>query len=284
MFEAESHKITTTTPDSRIGDSLPKILLSFYRELQQNRWQIWMAFKKDFVSQYKQTVLGFIWSIILPIIPISVYLFLGLIKAVRMPDNMHFAVYIVIGRTLWFFLSANINSIMKALSKEKQLLSKVKYPLITVLASNFGRVVYELLVSTVFVLVVLLIFKISLNFYMILLPLLLIPLVFFSVGTGMILSILNIIYRDIEKITTIILTYGVFLSSVIFPMPDSGISGSLIKFNPFNTFINEIRNIIVFGSLDDVNLFLITSLISLIIFLTGCKIVYLMEFRIKQFL
>jgi len=279
-----SKKIIRYSKNDRINDSILKIIKVFYHQVMTQKWQIWIAFKKDFVSSYKHTALGFLWSIILPIIPISVYIFLGYIKAFNVTDNMPFVFFIVSGITIWFYISGTITSMLNAIQKEKSILSKVKYPLVIVLLSNFGKVFYELLLRLGLVIVMFVYYGMSLHLEFIVLPALFIIITIFSLGIGMILAILNEIYPDIKNIVDIFLRYGLFVSSVIFLMPTEGLIGKINLFNPFNTYIVEFRNLLSFGYFDNIYLLSVTSLVAFGLFLLGLKMVYVMEYRIKAYL
>ena len=272
------------SPETRLKDSLFDILIHFFQEFRRTRWQIWVTFKRDFVSRYNQTMLGFAWSIILPLIPITTYVLLAYVRVLKTADNMPFVVYIVVGMTVWTFLSGTLMSPIDSLQRNKTVLESSRYPMLAVILSNFGQMIYEMMVRIAFVVIVLIYFQISLSWTIIFLPVLVLPLALFSLGLGMSLAIMNIIVRDIYNIVQVIIRYAIFLSSVIFPMADSGIAGMINWFNPFNTYVNAIRDFIVFGSISNLTLYGITSLIAIVIFLVGCKILYAMEPRIKGYL
>jgi lipopolysaccharide transport system permease protein len=284
MAVNSQHRITVYSPKTRLNDSLFFILKHFVQEIKRTRWQIWITFKRDFVSAYKQTVAGVLWSILLPLIPITTYLLLAYLRVLKTTENMPFIVYIVIGMTLWAFLSGSLTSPLVAIQKGKVILEMSKYPVLAVIISNFGHIVYEVLVRIVFVISVLVYYRISLAWYIFLLPVLILPLAMFSLGLGMILAILNIITKDVRNIVDVIMRYAIFLSSVIFPMPTEGLIGTLNRFNPFNTFVNTIRDFIVFGQVSHLELYLMTSGVAIIIFLLACKILYAMEYKIKGYL
>ena len=253
-------------------------------QIKSYRWQIWIAFKKDFVSSYSPTSLGFIWSIILPLIPVSAYVMLAQIKILKTSEDMPFVVYIVVGFTIWFFVTNTITSIMNSIQREKGILSKIKYPLISVILSNFGTVFFDLLVRVVFSVIVLLFFGIDIQVSILLLPFMLIPLILFSFGVGMILLVLNEIYKDIKNFTDIFFRYGMFVSSVIFPLPSGGLIEQINNFNPFNTYVLNVRNFIVSGEFISTDIFLYTSIFSLLVFILAVKFIFLMENRLKAYL
>ena len=69
--------VTVYHKDYLIFDSLITAWRKTLQAIWRNRWLIWVNFKKDFFYQYKQSGLGMLWSLIMPIIPESAYLFLG---------------------------------------------------------------------------------------------------------------------------------------------------------------------------------------------------------------
>lgn len=277
-------KVATYSPQTRLHDSLWTILKHFGQEFKRTRWQIWVTFKRDFVSTYTQTTVGFLWSVVLPLIPLTVYILLAYLRVLKTTENMPFVVYIAIGITIWTFLSGSLTSPIQALQKSKMVLETSKYPMLAVILSNFGQMVFDMMVRIIFVTLALLYYHIPLSWHLLLLPLLILPLALFSLSLGIILSILNVIARDIQNVVDIVMRYGIFLSSVIFPMSETGLTGALNLFNPFNTFVNSLRYFIVLGDIPSSAAYWFTSAISVVLFLTACKVLYMMEYRLKAYL
>lgn len=277
-------KTTIYSPSDRVDFNIIEIFKFFLFQIKSYKWQIWIAFKKDFISSYSQTALGFIWSIVLPLVPVSAYVMLAQIKVLKTSETMPFIVYIIVGFTIWFFLTNTITSIMNSIQREKGILSKIKYPLIAVVLSNFGKVFFDLLVRVIFSFIILVLYDIDIGIEILLLSFALLPLVLFSFTVGMILLVLNEIYKDIKNFTDIFFRYGMFVSSVIFPLPNGGLIEQINNFNPFNTYVVNIRSLIVNGEFVNMDIFLYTSLFSLIIFVLSVKFIFLMENRLKAYL
>ena len=270
--------------NDRLNDSIFKIFKNTLQEIKSYKWQIWIAFKKDFVASYSHTAMGFIWSIILPLIPISAYVMLAQFRVLKTTDNMPFVAYILIGFTIWFFLTNTITTIMNSLRREKGILTKIRYPLSAVVLSHFGKLMFDLLVRVVFSFAILILYDLNIGLHLLELIFLLIPLILFSFAVGLILLVLSEIYRDITNFTDIFFRYGMFVSSVIFPMPNIELIQKINLFNPFNTYVVNIREFIVFGTFNNIELFLYTSLFSLVIFIISIKFIYIMENRLKAYL
>jgi lipopolysaccharide transport system permease protein len=283
-MQVGKYQLTTYSPQTRLHDSLWTILKHFFLEIKRTRWQIWVTFKRDFVSAYNQTTVGLLWSVVMPLIPISVYLLLAYLRVLRTTENMPFVVYIVVGMTIWTFLSGSLTSPILAIQKSKVVLETSKYPILAVILSNFGQMIYQTSIRIIFVVLVLIFYKISLSWNILLLPLLILPLALFSLSLGIILAIVNVIIRDVQNVVDIVMRYGVFLSSVIFPMTETGLIGTLNLFNPFNTFVIAVRNFIVFGQIPHLTVYLVTTGVSILLFLVACKVLYIMEYRLKAFL
>jgi len=279
-----SNNFIKYSPETRLNDSLFVIITHICQEIKQTYWQIWITFKRDFVSSYNQTVLGFLWSIILPIIPITAYIILAYIRVLKTTEAMPFVIYITLGMTIWFFLSSTITSTIASLQRGKAVLETSRYPMIAIILSNFGQMIYDLTVRILFVFVVMVYYQSLPSWRIVFLPILLIPLVMFSLGSGVLLAILNIIVQDTQKIVQVVMQYGIFFSSVIFPMTTDGLVGHLNTLNPFNTYVVVIREFIVFGTIPHYNLYGVTTLASFIFLLASCKILYLMEYRVKGYL
>lgn len=248
------------------------------------RWQIWIGFKKGFVASYQGTALGVIWALLLPLLPVSVYVILVYIKVVKTSNEMPFVIYIMTGMVLYLFMTGTISSVINSVEREKSILKKVKYPTMVVMLSNFGQVGFELLIRLVFLVPIFFFFNVIPSILLVLLPLLLSVVFVLFLSIGMILAILNVVYPDVRNTVEVIVRYGLFFSSVIFAMPTQGIISSINMFNPFNTIVVFVRESVVIGKIGMLNEFLILAVLAPIMFVMACRLVYVMEVRIKDFL
>jgi ABC-type polysaccharide/polyol phosphate export permease len=82
----------------------------------------------------------------------------------------------------------------------------------------------------------------------------------------------------------IALRYGLFVSSVIFPFPDSGIAGTINSFNIFNTYVNATRDFMFHGTYPHVWLFVMTGIAGVVVLLISLKLLYHMEYKLRSFL
>jgi lipopolysaccharide transport system permease protein len=270
--------------DMHLDIPIYKAPLRLAQQAKSMRWQIWMGFKKGFIASYQGTVLGVIWALIMPLIPLGVYVLLASIKVIKTADHMPFVIYIIVGMVLYLFFTGTMISVIDAVNKEKGILKKVKYPLFAVMLSNFVQVVFDLIIRCIFLMPVMIFFEITPSIgSLMVIPLMIVGfLLFFSIG--MILSIINIIYKDVKNFIDIIIRYALFFSSVIFSLPSDGLIGQINRFNPFNTLIVSIRDWFVLGSAEISVDILVWAALAVLLFLVACKITYAMDYRVREYL
>ncbi len=256
--------------------------IELWRQLYSNRSQILLSIKKDFKVKYHDTILGMFWAVLIPIIPMTAYMMLAFIKAFNSASDMPYVFYIALGITLWMFMSKVMRESMTAIKSEKAILTKTNYPIIAVVFSKIGEVVADTMIRIIAVIGIMIWYHISpdpisftLGF------LLLIPIFFFALSTGMILSIIDTIIPDTRRLFDIAMRYAIFLSSVIFPFPTEGILGTINQFNIFNTYINTFRDLIYHGEVFNVPLLGFTILFTLLITLLAAKIIHYMNYRVR---
>ena len=277
-------KITVYHADYLVNDGLLTAWKQTIKDISRNRWLIWVNFKKDFFSQYKQSGLGMFWSLIMPIVPVSAYLFLAYIRVLNVKGNIPFPVYIIIGMTFWLFLKEGINSGMKAIQKDKGILTKIDTPLIVVTLARYGNVCANTLIRLAFLIFVLFIYRIVPKPNILLIPFVFLPLICLGLGLGIMLGVFNVANTDIENITNVFLTYGMFVSSVIFPMPVVGIMAKVNNINFFNHLIVGIRDFIVTGHIQYSIHFWAASAVSVGIFLLAVKWQHSLQYKVKRLL
>ena len=249
------------------------------------RWQIWLSIKKKIQATYQQDTFGLFWSIAMPIIPMTVYMLLAQIKVLKTVDNMPFVYYIGMGMLIWLLMATSIHTMLKAIKSEKSVLTTTNFPIFPILLSRLGEVLNDTFIRFIVVGLIVVWYHVDVTFYRFIFAFLsLIPAIIFAMGLGMMLSILDVIVQDTRRIVLLVLRYGLFLSSVIFPFPEVGIAGMLNDFNFFNTFINATRDLLHHGYIHQPFVFFITSFVGVIIFMVASKLIYTMDYKIRAYL
>lgn len=195
------------------------------RELVQYRDLVALFVKRDFVTQFKQTILGPLWFVINPLVSTIMYAFVFGNLAGIGTDGVPSILFYYAGTMLWTYFSACFTDSSNLFINNAGLFGKVYFPRLTVPVSN---ILFNLLKAAVQ-------FALLLAFYIYFLiakaplapslSLLLFPLSFLwiaalGVGLGLIVSSLTTKYRDLRILVTFALSLGMYVTPVVYPLSE----------------------------------------------------------------
>jgi ABC-type polysaccharide/polyol phosphate export permease len=185
--------------------------LYHYRELLRN------LVARDLKVRYKNSVLGFLWSLINPLLMMLVF---TVVFTIMMPSSAleHFSAFVLIGLLPWNWFSSSITGGLDSVVGHADLVRKVYFPHevlpISVVLSNLVNFVLALLV-----LFPLLLFShIPITPWVLFLPLIILAQLFFTVGLTFLLATANVFYRDMRVIMEVVLLAWFFLTPVFYPI------------------------------------------------------------------
>lgn len=273
--------VTVHRPENRLDASALDALRGLIAEVRLYRYHVVVAFLRDFRAGYTGTGLGVFWNILLPLMPIGVYALLATLRIVPAFDETAAPVAISFNATLWFFFVGCVQMpISVARSRNSEAL-KTAVPLIVPIVAGFGQLMFEGLVRLILVVALALILRESPVWSSALCLLSVVSGVMLFFGLGLTLAILNIAAPDVQKVTGPILGYGIFLSGVIFPLPESGSLAILHDLNPFAAVITGSR-LLAFAGVESVaHAFWVWTLMGPLLLLIGARVFFIMERRIR---
>ena len=201
---------------------------------------------RDFRVKYKASVLGVIWSFLNPLLTMLVYLFV--FSTIFRSNIEHFPVYLMSGIVLFNFFSESTSLGLSAITGNSALITKVYmpkmiYPLSKVLSSGIN-----LCISFIPLFIVMLITGVPFHKSMLLLPLVVLFLMMFCLGMSLILSSMNVFFRDTQFLWGVLVTMWNFLTPIFYP--ESIIPAQFVKLyhlNPLYQIVFFMRSITIGG-------------------------------------
>jgi lipopolysaccharide transport system permease protein len=268
-------------PETRFNAGLVTAMRALASELFQYRSHIAILFSSDFKSSYRGTVLGVFWNLVLPIVPVSVYLLLVTIRVFPSYESLPPAIFIGTNVMLWYLFTGLITRSITVVKQQAAVSMKTSLPLSASIAASFAQLTFDSIVrlSLLFLLVCYFGVWPSVN-----VPGALVAVfssLIFCAALGLILSIVNLVYGDTERVTAIALQYGLFLSGVVFPVSAMGPLSALETYNPFCVFINALRDSLFLGGYANVNALMAWGAAGFIAFIVGVRFFYAMEHRVR---
>lgn len=167
---------------------------------------------RDVLVRYKQTWMGFAWSIVRPMINIAIFGSLSLLVG----NNNGVAGFIEVGAGIifWQLISTIIADVSNALSTNANILTKVYFPKLILPASTlFGNVI-DYLISFIIYFIILLIYSGGVPWQIVFLPFVIIYAICFSLSFGLFFSVSSVKYRDIKFILPYIIQVLFYVSPV----------------------------------------------------------------------
>lgn len=280
-MSSEPQQFQVIRPDSRSKQNAFSAIRHLLKEIWIFRSHIWIVFSEQFRGFSYGSGLGILWNYVLPIVPLSVYLFLSRMRIFPNFSDIDSAVFLSFGVTLWFLFSGCIQTPIQVVQSRNKEVMKTAFPLSAAIVSGFAQLLFDTLMRSAFVSVIVMATQSWPTLQVLLLPLVLLPAILLFIGAGLFLAILNVIYSDVSRVVTIVLQYGLFVSGVLFPLENIGMLAKLNVFNPFYIFIEASRSLAFHGSVVNLNAYLEMTGLSVFLFMLSCRLFYIMEYRVR---
>lgn len=186
------------------------------RELFQYRELVENLIVRDLKVRYKHSVLGFVWSLLNPLLLMVVF---TVVFTVMLPNYTipKFPVFVLCALLPWTFFNTAVMSALNSIVHNGHLIKKVYFPreilpAATVL-SNFVNFLLSLPVLFLFILI----FRLPLTIWLVYLPIIMLVQVAFTMGVAFILATLNVFYRDTGVIMEVVMQAWFFLTPIFYP-------------------------------------------------------------------
>lgn len=217
------------------------------REVWHYRDLLILLVRRDFVSFYKQTVLGPVWFFIQPLFITITYTFVFGKMAGISTDGLPAPLFYMTGITAWNYFSECLTKTSTVFKDNSQVFGKVYFPRLimplSIVMSNLIKLAVQLLL--LFVMMGFYAFKgasFHVTAYLLLLPVLILQMALLGLGTGMIVSALTNRYRDLIFLVTFGVQLLMYTTTVVYPLSSVPLKYKwLIELNPITMVIEVFR-------------------------------------------
>ncbi len=262
---------TVTSPKDRTPESIRRL-----KEIVRYRGLIRNLVVSELKIRYKNSALGFIWSLLNPLGMMIVF---TVVFGVLWPNNSieKYPLFLLCGLLPWNFFAASINSSTNSVVFNGNLIKKVYFPREVLPISAVLAQLVNFLLAFVVLFAVLLIFPSNLSPWLPFLPVVIIIQTIFTLGVALILSTLNVFYRDTVIILEVVLLAWFFLTPIFYSVEMlpvsydlSGITLNVRRIyyiaNPMASIVNMYRDMLYYGYRTDIDFFLRTTATALTVF------------------
>lgn len=217
------------------------------KELIQYRELLFALTYQNIRIRYKQSVMGFLWALFMPIVIVISGIIVKKAMAVMVgkPLELSDIASVSIRALPWAFFIGSLRFAVNSLTGNINLVQKIYFPREMLPLSYILAQLLDFLISCIVLSIILIFLKIGVSLYILWLPLLILFLILFTAGLGLILSCGNLFFRDVKYIVDIMLTFGIFFTPVFFDASTFGKWKIFMLLNPIGAILENINTIVV---------------------------------------
>lgn len=250
----------------------PISLASLARSMWSNRQLILQMTKRDVIGRYKGSVMGVMWSLFNPLFLLLIYTFVfSVVFKARWGTDLHesksqFATLLFVGMIVHGLFAETLNRAPGLVLGNVSYVKKIVFPLEILPVVAIGAALFHALVSVLVLVVAFVVLNGYLQWTIVFLPLVLLPLIVLTLGAAWGLASLGVFLRDVAQPIGLIMTVLLFASPVFYPitaLPEY--IRPWLMLNPLTFVIEQARAVLIFGQLPDWTGLAIYSLVSVLI-------------------
>ncbi|MCP4649192.1 MAG: ABC transporter permease [PVC group bacterium] len=228
---------------------------------------------KEVKIKYKSAVLGWLWSILNPLLLMIVF---SLVFTFILPVHKeHFPIFLLCALLPWFFLSISLNSSTTSIVENSSLIKKAYFPHEVIPISVVAANLVNFLISLVLLFAFLFYFRVYPTVYALFLPLIVLFQCVFVTGVCLGACALHTMFRDVRYAVELLLVVWFYATPVFYAISDVPARFRTIFYcNPLSLFVMLYRDILLYQRSPDLLLFGGAIVASLICFIIGAFIFF----------
>ena len=217
------------------------------RELYKYRELLYMIAYRDIKVRYKQSIMGLLWAVLMPVLIVSAGVVVRYAYAVASgkPLQVEDIASVAVKSLPWAFLVSSIRFSCNSLTHNQNLVTKVYFPKEVFPVAAVMASLFDFFVASGALLIFLFAIKTGLSAQLLWVPLLLVMMVTLAVGIGMVVSAASLFFRDVRYIVEVLLTFGIFFTPVLYSVRMFGTKGKWLLLNPVAPILEDLGSCIV---------------------------------------
>ncbi|MDI1354072.1 MAG: ABC transporter permease [bacterium] len=189
------------------------------KELWEYRELFYFFTLRDIKVKYKQTVLGFLWAVLQPLVMALLFsFFLGRAISTYTQMEMPYLIFAFSGLVIWGIFSSGLNNAGNSMVSHANIIKKIYFPRLIIPISSVLVGLFDFLMAFVVFAIYCLISKVTFSWMALLyIPLAVALTCMATFGAGTLLASLNVKYRDFRYIIPFLIQFLLFITPVMYP-------------------------------------------------------------------
>lgn len=245
---------------------------------------VWRLFLRDFTVRYRQSALGILWAVLMPIITVGMFIVMNASGIIAITGiETPYPLYALIGLTVWNLFSVGVSASASSIINAGNMVVKINFPKISLVAAAVGQGLVDFFIRVILV-------ALASIYYgyvpspagVLLATLALLPMLLITFGLGCVLSLFAAVVRDIVTILGIVLNAVMLLTPILYPVKSGTILAELNFWNPLNYLVNVPRDFLLKGTSSEIMPFLVVCGICVVVCYLGWRLFYFAQSKIAE--
>jgi lipopolysaccharide transport system permease protein len=236
----------------------------------EKRDLIWQLIHQEISVRHRQSLLGYIWAVVPQLVTALIFSFLSMHRVFSMGQPpMPYLFYALWNLSVWQLFAGCLLNSTGSLVRAGTLVTKNNFPKETLILSSVGQPLFDFAIRLVPCIIAAAILGFQPGLSAMFIPLLLVFVMLMALGFGFILSIANLVMRDISNALSVVLMFGVFMAPILYAPPVREPYYLVNIINPFSPLLIGTQNLLTGNGLEYPLLVVAISAGSIVIFLLG---------------
>ena len=227
--------------------------LGALRVVIRHRHLVWQLTRREVAARYRGSVLGFLWSFLIPAVMLAVYTFVFSVAfQARWPgattSRTEFALILFAGLVVFAAFVEPINRAPMLIVSQPNYVKKIVFPLEILPCVAVGAALFNALVGFGVLILAVAFLRGALPWTVALVPVVLLPLLPLCLGLSWLLAALGVFLRDISPLVTVLTQVLMFVTPIFYPLaaiPEP--YRRVIALNPLALTVEQVRGLVFYG-------------------------------------
>lgn len=275
--------VTIYEPDNMLRKGYLRILPAIARELYSNRWLTFQLFKRDFTATFKQSFGGYIYILLGPLLGVATFVLLSNSGVFNIGDvKVPYPIYAIMGTAFWQLFATGITAGAGSLIAAGPMISKINFSKKSLVLASAGQCMVSFLIQFVLVVLLFALYRKPPSMWILMMPLMTLPVLLLGVGLAFALAVFNAMVRDVGTMLGSFLSLLMFLTPVMYAKPHIGILSKATQFNPLYYLVATPRELILRGTLKEPVGYFTSVGVAVAVFMVCLVVFHLTEARVAE--
>lgn len=225
---------------------------------KQYSYAVYVLFKRDLVTTFRRSYIGWLWLLLNPLVGAASWIVMKYAGLLKFSSNtVEYPVFVVFSIMLWQLFLSSYSNMSSVLINAGSFISQVKFPRELLIVKQMMHQLTLFFFAFIATLILMILFGYVPNMYLILLPLICLPILLAATSLGAMVSIFQVVLPEIKVAADLFVNLLFFITPVVYSLSEvtPGLY-HIVKYNPLAYLIGWPRDVILYSQAQSVGYYL----------------------------